>query len=117
MIFLFEFNSININMMFEASDIDDIFFQNDEDTVVADAEKAFIKLMDTKYNEVKYINYPEGVDGLFDTGLHRYGYTINENVVFKTNVVQFSGAHGLAEKKDVLLVEGKEVKIIQGYHS
>jgi len=47
-----------------------IFYYIDNDkAVVADSEKAFVKLMKTKYNEVKYEKYPYGTYGLYTAGL------------------------------------------------
>jgi hypothetical protein len=117
MIFLFDIDSTNINIAYDEGELDDLLFQSDENTIVADAEKAFIKLMDTKYNHVKYTNYPKGVDGLSDSGLKRYAYTINEDITFRTNALEFNGAYGITAKKDVILVEGDDVNVISIYHS
>jgi hypothetical protein len=46
--------------------------------IVADAEQAFIRLIDGRYNTVKYEQYPRGTDSLFGTELARYGYVIAE---------------------------------------
>lgn len=117
MIFLFEIDSMNINIANDISDIDDIFHQSNETAIVADAEKAFIKLMSTKYNQVKYTNYPKGLDGLYSSGLHRYGYSINEDISFKTKALEFNGARGITAKKDLVLIENDKINIIQLYHN
>ncbi|WP_155273990.1 hypothetical protein [Xanthomonas arboricola] len=66
---------------------------------VADAEKAFIKLLSPDYNRSKYPNYPKGRDGLYSEGLRRYGYAIAEeiplpskSVEHKRHGVEFHGA-------------------------
>jgi len=117
MIFLFEIDSVNINSINDISEMDDLYHQSNEIAIVADAEKAFIKLMNTKYNKTKYKGYPNGVDGLFNSGLHRYGYSINEDITFKTDIIEFNGAWGYTEKKDLIIVEGDNIEIIQLYHS
>lgn len=42
--------------------------------IVADAEKAFVSFIQSRYNTVQYKQYPKGRDGLFDSQLHRYCY-------------------------------------------
>jgi hypothetical protein len=93
--------------------------------VTADAEKAFIKLLDPEYNEEKYLNYPRGADGLFETGLTGYGFQIQENMTFRTKAIELIGAVeprwldgisvGLFSKQaDVIVIRGDDVTVIAG---
>lgn len=85
--------------------------------VVADIEKAFISQLHPGYNAVRYGRYPRGDDGLFGRGLDRYGYGIAEDLVFRTPTGEFRGARdfatGLADRGDLLFVEGDEVLILR----
>lgn len=93
--------------------------------VVADAEKAFIKLLDPTYNVQKYPRYPKGVDGLYGHGLSGYGYVINENLELRTSTATFRGAthvvryEGRVERLpdndgDFIVVHGDEVILHKG---
>jgi hypothetical protein len=93
--------------------------------VVADAEKAFIKLLDPAYNVQKYHRYPEGADGLHAQGLAGYGFVINENLTFRTGSTTFRGAtrvirqgpreeHLLDNRADSIVVRGDLVTLHQG---
>lgn len=85
----------------------------DNSKIIADAEKAFVYLLDSKYNAVKYKQYPKGKDGLYNSGLQRYGYTIAEDITFITDTGSISGCFApedrIADKSDLILVEGDEV--------
>jgi hypothetical protein len=48
--------------------------------IVADAEKAFVRFINGRYNTVKYKHYPRGADGLFGGDLRRYAYVIAEDI-------------------------------------
>ena len=52
--------------------------------IVADAEKAFVSLLQPGYNVVKFTNYPKSRDGLYGSEFARYAYYINEDVTFQT---------------------------------
>jgi hypothetical protein len=56
--------------------------------LVADAEKAFVKVMNTGYNRVKYKQYPVSADGLYRSGLDRWAFTIDEALVFRTGDIE-----------------------------
>jgi hypothetical protein len=86
----------------------------DEDSVVADAEKAFISLLKPEYNIQLYANYPKGDDGLYGGGLERYGYYITEKMTLNTAHGSICGAPdepGARDKPDFIFVEGDEVAI------
>ena len=63
---------------------EDLSGDYDAKRIVADAEKAFVHLLDPPYNREKFINYPKGKDGLFGQGYRRYGYVIGEQMAFNT---------------------------------
>lgn len=88
-----------------------------EGRVVADVEKAFISQLRPGYNGVRYEQYPRGRDGLFGAGLDRYGYAIAEDLVFRTAAGEFRGARdfatGLADRGDLLFIDGDEVVILR----
>ena len=90
-------------------------FTRDRKRIVADAEKAFVKLLDPRYNEQKYTKYPRGADGLYGTGLKRYAYVIDENIVLHTGVTTIKGAHdsvrGVSNDADSIFIEGDEVRL------
>lgn len=84
--------------------------------IVADLEKAFISQLGPSYNRTRYSRYPEGRDGLFNAGLDRYGYSIAEDLVFRTASGEFRGGRdprtGFADGGDLLLVDGSSVTVV-----
>jgi hypothetical protein len=82
----------------------------------ADAEKAFTKFLDTRYNEIKFKSFPKGKQGLYDVGLSRYAHVIAEDISFTTETTTFRGgyAKGLPcdfRVADAILVTGDEAQI------
>lgn len=116
-LFLFDLEPLSIQQ-FSAEDDDlDLFRGVDPKRVVADAEKAFVKLLDPAYNVTKFQNYPKGTDGLYGQGLTNYAYSLNENMRFMTSKLVFKGAYseaGLDNRQDCILVEGDEVQLHVG---
>ena len=108
------------------------FLPSDADTVkahdravTADAEKAFIKLLDPAYNKVKYQQYPRGADGLFAEGLSSYGYFLNQNLTFVTDTGELYGSTNPVWSNDscaqlpdsgadVIGVRGTDVAVFKG---
>ena len=113
----FEIETLGI----QTFDVDDDFeevgvdFTEDRKRIVADAEKAFVKLLDPRYNDQKYPKYPKGSDGLYGTGLTRYGYVIDENITLNTSRNVIKGAHdpvhGMSNDADSIFVDGEEVRL------
>jgi hypothetical protein len=62
--------------------------------LVADAEKAFVNVLHAPHNVVRFNKYPKGKDGLYGAGLARYGYVIDEDLLFTTDEVTIRGAYG-----------------------
>lgn len=113
-IFMFEFDNLNINVSSSFEEFEHInSYQSDDLLVVADAEKAFIKLLNTKYNEVKYSQFPKGKDGLYAEGLKNYVYTIKEDITFYTDDIEFEGAFDEYVFSDMIFVEGENAEIIK----
>lgn len=89
--------------------------------VLADVEKAFIKLMDPKYNDVKYAGFPRSRDGLWGQEVHRYGYSLDETIAFRTDSVEIVGSHGgwmagydePGDNGDLLFVAGEDVQLLK----
>ena len=111
-IFLFDVEDLGIKIV----DDDDFSIPEalDKQKLVADAEKAFISVLDCKYNEVKYRDYPSGSDGLADEGLTRYAYLIDEDIPFLAPGTEIRGAHGLLDRRrdpDMICIEGELVTL------
>lgn len=86
-LFFFKIKSIEIKQYTNSEDFDE-FGQNeleDYKKIIADAEKAFVKIMDTQYNEVKFAEYPYSIDGLYNTKVERHSFSIDENITFITD--------------------------------
>ncbi|SFN13216.1 hypothetical protein SAMN05660284_00623 [Formivibrio citricus] len=101
-----------------AEDDDYGFFQGAEpERVIADAEKAFVSLLNPHYNLTKFQSYPKGEDGLYGTGLNNYGYILNENFRFNTAAAQFKGfwsEAGFDNRQDAIFIEGDKVELYFG---
>jgi hypothetical protein len=88
--------------------------------VVVDAEKAFVKLLNPQYNNVKYKQYPVSSDGLWGHGYTGYGFTLAENITFTTPAATLVGSidpalGGLPDNHaDMLMVQSDEVTLVKG---
>ncbi|TCI97395.1 hypothetical protein [Aeromicrobium sp. IC_218] len=85
--------------------------------VVADAEKAFVHLLDPQYNVEKFASYPKGADGLYGGDHQRYGYLIAENVTFTTANGTMRGSFDprlgmFDDSADWIFVSGDEVELV-----
>ncbi|MBS1186562.1 MAG: hypothetical protein H6R04_580 [Burkholderiaceae bacterium] len=113
-IFLFDIEDLGIKTL----SIDDLELPDPlgKKRLVADAEKAFIKVLDCKYNEVKYKDYPASADGLSDAGLTRYGYVIDEDITFAAPKGIIRGIHDILSVKDrhpdMIFIEGESVTLV-----
>jgi hypothetical protein len=90
--------------------------ETDKIKTISDAEKAFVKIMNSKYNSEKYENYPKSKDGLYDEGLERYGYVIDESISFETDTVTIWGQEDFFDEElraaDLILIEGDKVELL-----
>lgn len=85
--------------------------------VLADAEKAFVHLLDPEYNVEKFASYPRGADGLYGGEHQRYGYLIAENVSFTTENGTMRGSMNpqlgmFDDSADWIFVEGDTVELV-----
>ncbi|MEB4613267.1 hypothetical protein [Leucobacter sp. M11] len=90
--------------------------------VVADAEKAFVHLLDPQYNIQKFKNYPKGNDGVYGRGHERYGYVIAENLTLDAPNGIMHGSWDCHTQRfdneaDWIFVEGDNVELRQGDRS
>jgi hypothetical protein len=90
-------------------------------TIVADAEKAFVSLLQPSYNLVRFSQYPKGKDGLFNSKLNKYAFSIGEALIFNTPHGKIRGSKGvsfgeLSNNADSIYVdkEGSKVYILSG---
>lgn len=86
--------------------------------VVADAEKAFIRLLDPPYNVQKYARYPRGKDGLYDARLTRYAYSVGEDITLLTPNGPFQGRRDgppthAPTGHDLIMIEGDDVRLLR----
>lgn len=84
--------------------------------VVIDAEKAFVHLLDPKYNVERFTSYPRSKDGLYGYGYQRYGFVLVENLTFLTANHTFRGSgqpqYGLFDNyADMLTTSGETVEL------
>lgn len=107
MILLFEVTWFNINIL---DDIDSFVYTDDEKAIIADAEKAFVSILNSKYNEIKFKNYPDGKDGLFNKGLQGYAYSINYDLTLSANEIDFVGKYG-DFRRDYIIIHGNDVEL------
>ena len=93
--------------------INGIYF--DRIQIIADAEKAFVHILESKYNTIKFSEYPKGIDGLYKSGLKRYGYVIGEDISFVTDSQEIVGGYcsdeKISETADLILIEGDNVAL------
>ncbi|TKI56353.1 hypothetical protein E8L90_13265 [Brevibacillus antibioticus] len=115
-IFLFDVKYLNVNTFGTIEEFKkDFGYEPDKLKIIADAEKAFVKLLDTEYNSIKYSKYPFSGDGLYSDELERYGYSIAEDISFYTKSVDFHGAYDDREPRDLIIVEGSKAEIVKAY--
>lgn len=113
MILLFEVTWFNINVLNSIDAIDDLFsYTDDEQAIVADAEKAFVSMLESKYNEVKFRQYPKGKDGLFSKGLQGYSYSINYDLTLSTDMASLVGKYENFNR-DSIIIHGNEVELFK----
>ncbi|HDY8077030.1 TPA: hypothetical protein RQK60_004590 [Vibrio vulnificus] len=111
-LFLFRIEPLFMTSFGSNSPID-LDFEYEHKKIVADAEKAFVNLLKPDYNSVKFKQYPKGKDGLFDSKLDRYSYSIGEFLTFNTPHGRIKGGRdrllgGLNNKADFIFVDKKK---------
>jgi len=87
----------------------------DKVAIVADAEKAYVSILKSEYNKIRFADYPKGQDGLYDSGLARYGFVIGEEISLLTSTDTIVG--GLisdskwSQSADFIFVDGEQVTL------
>ncbi len=114
-LFLFRPEPLFVTSFTANSEID-LDFGYDHKKIVADAEKAFVSLLQPNYNTVRFKQYPKGADGLYDSKLDRYSYSIGEAITFNTAHGQIKGGRngnlgGLSNKADFIAVDKDSAKL------
>lgn len=117
-LFFFTIKSIEIKTITTADDFLNGGITNLEDyiRVIADAEKAFIKIMDAKYNEVKFDNYPKSSDGLYNSIVEKYTYSIDEDLTFITDNNTINGVRRdplRNDNSDFIAISDEKVELIK----
>ncbi|MDD3596826.1 hypothetical protein [Sulfuricurvum sp.] len=115
----FKIEPLEIQVYDENDDINNFIYgmRIDKSKIIADAERAFIKIMDSTYNAQKYNNYPQGKGLLNDQNLTRYGYIIGESMTLVTDTEEIIGdyvsKYHWAELADMILIEDENVELIK----
>ena len=116
-LFFFKVEPLRIITVESDEDIDEVVYGTifDNQQIFADAEKAFVHILESKYNTIRFSEYPKGKDGLYNSGLKRYRYVIGEDISFVTDSQDIWGSY-ISEKKlpenaDLILVEGDQVTL------
>jgi hypothetical protein len=116
MIFFFDSEELRI-AQYEVGD-DNFLDQtlSDKKDVIADAEKAFIKVLDCKYNKEKYANYPQCRDGLYNKELSNYSYHIGDDINFIAPKANIKGRVDIFAKPDYdfIMISGEDVTLFKG---
>ena len=89
-----------------------------KNNIIADVEKALIKIMNTDYNTIKYNKYPKSNDGLFYYDIDKIAYFFGESYSFRTKSNDIIGNftnYDFDEQNiaDYILVDKKEVTLIK----
>lgn len=114
-LFLFRLDPLFVTSFGADSKID-LDFGYDHKRIVVDAEKAFVSLLQPKYNTIRFKQYPKGEDGLYDSKLDRYSYSIAEAITFNTPHGQIKGGRNgnlgaLSNKADFIYVDKESAEL------
>lgn len=86
--------------------------------LIADAEKAFVNFLKSKYNDIQFKKYPEGADGLYGKGFDTYSYMIDEDIEFYNDQARFVGVHNyyahFSGSPSFILTRGDQAELING---
>lgn len=93
-LFFFDINSLEIKQYLHPTDFNELGKNELEDRlrIFKDAEKAFVNILDTNYNEIKFKDYPNYADTLINSTVERYSFSINEDIEFITDKTTIFGA-------------------------
>ena len=90
----------------------------DKKNIIADAEKALVKILNSQYNEIKYQNYPKSKDGLWNFPVDTLIYFFGDSYEFVTNNVSIVGNYTVYDvdkdnKADFIIADKKNVQLIK----
>ena len=115
-LFLFRLEPLYVTSFGSDEKMFDMDFGYNHKQIVADAEKAFVSLLKPQYNSVKFNQYPKGIDGLFNSKLNHYSYSIGEKITFNTPHGKIKGSRdefmgGFNSKADFIFVDKRTSKL------
>lgn len=117
-LFFFRVKSLEVIQYFKEEDLEQFGTNELGDflKIVADAEKAFVKIMNTNYNEVKFKDYPFSTDGLYNTSIDTHTFSIDEDLKFITDTAIIKGVRRKPPKfpeGDFIGVTKEKVELIK----
>jgi hypothetical protein len=85
--------------------------------LIADAEKAFISILNSDYNKIKYKDYPKTIDGLYNDNLTGYSYLLGNPLTLVTSDTiitgdMFSEYNLMCDNADRIMIQGNNVELI-----
>ena len=86
--------------------------QPTEKRISLDAEKAFIRAMQPKYNKEFYKNYPKSKDGLYDYELDRYSYQIYSHIILQYDNGRVKGMPDLFRADSIVINKNEFLTVI-----
>ena len=128
--FFFDVEPLRVHVVEDPSSLKEISEmvapKMDKRRMIADAEKAFARVLRSQYNTIKYDRYPRGSDGLYGQGIDRYSFVIDEDITLKTPTATIRGAYGVygpgadgrlprpesPRVADAIFVEGDSVEFV-----
>ncbi|MFW0693377.1 hypothetical protein ACN091_03790 [Aliarcobacter butzleri] len=85
--------------------------------LIADAEKAFISILNSDYNKIKYKDYPKTNDGLYNDNFTSYSYMLGNQLTLVTSDTtikgdMFSEYNLMCDNADTIMIQGDSVELI-----
>ena len=118
-LFLFDAESIEIQAFGTEKDCDDprsFSAAATREEIIRDAERAFIKILKSEYNKVRYSKYPQDDEGLAKRKIDRILFTIVEPISFTTAKTAIQGGLLLEQDPnltgDAIVVEKGKVRLL-----
>ncbi|MCW5518484.1 hypothetical protein J1N09_01445 [Aureitalea sp. L0-47] len=115
--FFFKIYTLEFKQILVSSDFDEIGKTEleDEIRIIADAEKAFVNVLNANYNEIKFKDYPYSKDGLFKTSVDRYAFSINDDLEFLTddNTIYGERQDKLGQSESDFISINKEANLVE----
>ena len=109
---LFDISETSVKIITSIDDLDNNDKNNiDHINVISEAEKAFVYFLESKYNEIKFVDYPKYPDGLSNQDLTSYSFRIMEDIKLKTDKAVFVGSKNPLIEKDFIIVQSDKAKL------